>query len=543
MDAVSKTRDSADDHDLEAIFAHALTEGALPGETHGLSAGELTAAAAFVAQTAQHRLPGKPAIAIRSIAGDATRHRAMQIAIVNDDMPFLVDSVAGALAAHGIEIHRLLHPVAAIRRDEQGELTALLPGTATGERRESIIYLEAERVDARKRQALIAELEHTLADVRAAVRDWPAMQVALRDDAEKLPDGEGAALLRWLLDGNFTLLGHRTDDRDGKAAERQGILRSGEPALWPAEAREAAIFWFENGGPVPLVSKADVRATVHRRAPLDMIVLPVREGKAITGLSIHTGLWTSAALRAPSEEVPILRTRLTTIEEKLGFDPKGHAGKALRHALAELPHDLLITLPASGLEQVALTAMSLVDRPRPRLELVASTLGRHLIAFVWLPRELLTTARRVAIGEMLTAAAGATLSNWSLQLGEGDIAQIRYTLDLPAVADIPDAEALDLRLSEMLRGWEPAVEAKLAEIAPNRRSTRLAIDYAAAFPPAYRTHSNPGEAAADILRLASLADGDARNVRLYRSERDPAERMRLKIYRVGALIPLSEAVP
>ncbi|KKC27525.1 glutamate dehydrogenase [Sphingomonas sp. SRS2] len=535
--------EASDKQDFTQIFATALTSGALPGEAEDLSGERLEQAAAFLAHTARRRQPGAPAIAIQSIAGNSGGRRLMRIAVVNDDMPFLVDSVSAMLAAQGIEVRRLLHPVAAVRRDEDGALTALLPQRSTGERHESLLYLEAERIDARERQALAQTIGHVLADVRAAVRDWPQMQVVLRDDAEALPDGEGAALLRWLLDGNLTLLGHRVDTAQGEAQARLGILRVGEPVLWRQSIAQAAIDWFEQGGAAPLLMKSDCRATVHRRTPLDLIVTPVRAGKKVTGLSIHAGLWTSAALRAPAEEIPMLRTRLAALEERLGFDPKGHAGKALHHAVSELPSDLILALPADALERVALTAMSLVDRPRPRVELARSTLGEHLVAFVWLPRELLTTARRIAIGDMLTQATGATMSNWSLHLGEGDIAQIRYMLHQAPDATTPDSAPLDARLTEMLRGWEPAVEAQLAELETGNRSARLAIDYAAAFPIAYRTHSTPADAAIDIIRLNALADGDARGCRLYRSDKDPENRLRLKIYRRGALISLSEAVP
>ena len=114
----------------------------------------------------------------------------------------------------------------------------------------------------------------------------------------------------------------------------------------------------------------------------------------------------------------MLRARLRAIEEKFGFDPQGHAGKALRHALSALPHDLLIGLRADALEQLALTAMSLADRPRPKLMLVAGALGRHLFAFVWLPRDELTTGRRAAIGELIErsrrrAPSPASRSRWA----------------------------------------------------------------------------------------------------------------------------------
>ena len=539
MDAVTLASDAGLDPLTEAIAA-ALTEGALPGETEGLN---IDAAARFVTEVAARRQPGKPAVSIASIPGEIAGRRRMRLAIVNDDMPFLVDSTAAAIGARNLGIDRLLHPVVAARRDRTGMLTAILPADSSGERKESIIYMEVERADARARRALVAELHEVLAEVRAAVADWPKLQIMMRDEADRMPDGEGAALLRWLLDRHFTLLGYRIESRTGEATEPLGIFRVDQTPLWSDDARKAALRWFEDGGEAPLILKSDRVATVHRRVPLDLLVLPVRAKGKVTGLSIHAGLWTSAALRAHSDQVPVLRTRLAALEAKYGFDPHGHAGKALRHTLSDLPHDLIVTFTPQQLETIALTAMSLADRPRPRLILVPSALRRHLFAFVWLPRDELSTGRRVAIGEMLAKVAGAPISSWSLDLDDGDLALVRYMLDLPLDAELPDADALDAHLEEMLRGWVPAVEAHLARAIGASRAARLALSFAGAFPNEYRTRYSAAEAALDTLRLCGLANEAARGVRIYREPADPEKRLRLKFYRIGGLIPLSQAVP
>jgi glutamate dehydrogenase len=533
---------AADEAARLAIEA-ALVDRALPGETDGFGDGTRSEAAAFVAGVAAQRSPGTPSIALESIGGDGVQRR-MRLAVVNDDMPFLVDSVSSALAARQIDIYRLLHPVLSVRRDADGRLTAVLGANASGERRESMIYMEIDRLDARLRRTLEGDLLAVLADVRAAVEDWPRLQLALRDTSQALPDGEGAALLRWFLERHFTLLGHHIEARDGSVSGGLGILgNQGSEALWLDEVRDAAFRWFDDGGDAPLVMKSDAQATVHRRAPLDLLVVPVRAGGQVTGLSIHAGLWTSAALRSPSDKVPVLRARLAAIEEKYGFDPSGHAGKALRHALSALPHDLLASFSASCLETVALTAMSLADRPRPKLLLAPGPLQRHLFAFVWLPRDALSTQQREAIRDMLERAADARVSHWALDLGEGDIALLRYTLDLAPGASLPDAAALDAALGTMLRGWAPALELKLGEAMAAARAARLALDWADAFPADYRMRWTPAEAAADVLRLAGLDGPGARSVRLYRAPGDAGTRLRLKIYRLGGLIPLSEAVP
>src|SRR3569623_2495638 len=109
-----------------------------------------------------------------------------------------------------------------------------------------------------------------------------------------------------------------------------------------------------------------------------------------------------------------------------GCDRKCHAVKALYHALTAWPHDLLIAFAPQALEDVALTARSLADRPRPKLVLAKSHLGRHLFGFEWLPRDEMPTARRLALGNMLSEAAGGALLNWAVAMDDV-VALIRYT--------------------------------------------------------------------------------------------------------------------
>ena len=525
---------------LSDALAARLTKGALPGELQGFGKTERADAAAFVAATAGQRTSGTAAIALEplpTIGGGADLRRRMRLAIVNDDMPFLVDSIAGTISAHDVSIDRIIHPVLRVTRDAGGALTQV-DDTGTPE---SMIYIELERADARDRRDLVAALAKSLTDVRAAVGDWSAMQAAMAADAEPLPPGEGAALLKWLLNRNFTLLGHETwISGKTEPSATLGIARNPQPVPLLAEtSRALAIDWFERGGEAPLLLKSSLVSAVHRQVPLDLAVVPVRTGKAITGLSVHAGLWTSAALSAPPQDVPVLRTHLAALEAKFGFDPRSHTGKALTHALAALPHDLITAFPPAALEEVALTAMSLADRPRPKLVLVKSVLERHLFAFVWLPRDDLTTARRVAIGEMLAAAANASLLNWSIAMDDS-VALLRFTIDIRGAGAMPDTALLDARIARMVRGWVPAVEAALGDLVDPARAARLALKHAASFPNGYRGANSPEEAALDIVRLARLETPDDRSVRLYRDETGA---IRLNIYRLGGALPLSDAVP
>src|SRR6266403_667927 len=92
---------------LDAICAAALQSG---GDE----------AAAF----ARRRLPGVAKVRVFNPTsrdhGFESRHTVVQI--VNDDMPFLVDSIANEFNRREIAVHLLAHPVLAVRRDLDGDL-------------------------------------------------------------------------------------------------------------------------------------------------------------------------------------------------------------------------------------------------------------------------------------------------------------------------------------------------------------------------------------------------------------------------------------
>ena len=517
---------------VESIRA-ALTSNALPGETEGFDREQQRDAAEFIASAAAIRPAKSTAIRIESTGGEAGRRR-MRLVVINEDMPFLVDSVAGAVASRDLSIHRLLHPIVRVTRNEDGRIEKIGEGDP-----ESIIYIELERADARGRHELVRQVRRVLSDVRAAVMDWKPMLAEMKSDADSLDkrDGESAELLRFLANNNFTLLGHAHVDSEGQLRDSLGILRN-ETALWEQSAAEAAVAHLTREDRTVLILKADRISPVHRRVPLDVVMVRLPDGT----LSVHTGLWTSEALRMSAQHVPVLRERLAKLDRQLGFSPSSHAGKALAHVISTLPHDLLISFDEEEVRTVALTAMSLGDRPRPKLLLLPGALNRHLYAFVWLPRDELTTARRKAIGRMLEAEVETAISSWSVELGEGELALIRFTFAIDPAASLPDPEALDSALVEMVRGWTPAVEAELIAVAGAPRAARLALTYIPAFPEGYRTRTSPEEAAADIVSLGQLESEDARGVRLCRSSQGDQE-LELKTYRRGDLIPLSEAVP
>jgi glutamate dehydrogenase len=527
-----------------------IAESQLPVDDP-LPEGRLDEIADFLLTAAMLRLPGEASI---ELALQTDGRRSTRVAIVNEDMPFLVDSIASTLAGQGLVIDFLVHPVAPVRRDDAGRLACLVHPDDEGAVLESMIYIETGRIDARQRRELERALKVTLGDVRAAVGDWQKMIDAMTFDAERVADPEGKQLLHWFASGMLTQLGHVTRHRNGRLSQVLGVCRASTKSVLSDDTYERAFAWFDAEGKdaarhAPLIVKANRISRVHRHVPLDLFIVPRLENDEVGALSVHAGIWTSAALTMPPEKVPRIRRQFAELTEKLGFDPASHTGKALLHAFTALPNDLLVGFDDEDVCRLATRMSDLVDRPRPRLTLVEAPLARHLFAFVWLPRDMVSTQTRLRIKELLEAGAGGETLDWSLQVEEGALALLRFVLDIRQSQCTPDEKSLDQRLQVMLRGWSEAVEHALAERGEPTRAAALAIRYADAFPIAYRMGYGPLEAALDLERMQLLegtareADGRLRDARLFRLEGEEPGQLRLKIYQHEGQLPLSDAVP
>ncbi|HYM32618.1 MAG TPA: hypothetical protein VEU47_15035, partial [Candidatus Cybelea sp.] len=164
--------------------------------------------------------------------GWSSAHTVIQL--VNDDMPFLVDTVAMTLAGLGHGVHLLIHPIVNISRDADGRRREAGGEQAGAAKPESLMHVEiGELTNADALGEIEAKLQAALADVRDSVADWRAMLARLRDtigDLQRNPPpvesdeaSEAIALLEWMGADNFTFLGYREYDY-GDDAEMMRIV-------------------------------------------------------------------------------------------------------------------------------------------------------------------------------------------------------------------------------------------------------------------------------------------------------------------------------
>ncbi len=500
--------------------------------------------------------------------GWGSRHTVVQI--VNDDMPFLVDSVSMEIGRQGLALHLIIHPIYAVQRDAAGQLTSVQPrGEARDQPHESWMYIEVDRiVDAAQRTALAEGIERVLADVRASVTDWQAMLTRLIDATHELGRtptnvpaadvAESCAFLEWLADDHFTLLGYRchdlVDDEAGAPAlrlvpgsglgvlrEREGESISASFAALPPGARAQA------RAPLPLlvVTKANTRSTVHRDGYTDYVgVKRYDEAGQVIGEHRFIGLFTSTAYSARVSETPLLREKVERVAHRAGLAPGGHLAKALQHTLETFPRDDLFQIPEDDLYQTALGILALGERNRLRLFTWRDPFERFVSCLVFMPRESYSTDLRLKFQQLLLTALGGSHVDFDVLLSGTKVARVHFTVRVGA-GPLPafDRRDLERKLAAAARRWEDELREALVD--SEGEATGLALDrrFGRAFPVSYRERVPPRAAVYDIGKVASLSPQQPLALALYWPLGAPAGTLGLKVYRHGAPVVLSDSLP
>ncbi|HEX3297111.1 MAG TPA: NAD-glutamate dehydrogenase domain-containing protein, partial [Nocardioides sp.] len=554
---------------LAAYYRHVAIEDLLDR-----SAEELYGALVSHYRTAESRPQGTASVHVftPSLAEHGWSAGGHSVAeVVTDDMPFLVDSVVMELTRQQRDVHLVVHPQFDVTRDVTGRLEAIAcpdSESATppeGAERESWMHIEISRIGHDEDvEAIAADLQRVLRDVRESVEDWDRMRQQVTEivgeleaDPPTVLSGDeverGRAFLQWLADDHFTFLGYREYhlEREGEDEYLRGVPGSGlgilrdDPDLaavgkLPKKGAETA-----RERTLLVLAKANSRATVHRPAYLDYVGVKSFDASGeVTGERRFLGLFSSAAYTESVWHVPLLREKAADVLKTIGLDPRSHAGKALIDTLETYPRDELFHTPVDELASMASRVMETRGRRQLRIFVRRDTYGRYVSVLVFLPRDRYNTNVRERFSDILKESFAGETIEFNVKMSESTTARVHFVVHPPKGERIPDVDVSDLerRLTDASRSWrDDFTAATIAEFGEDVGS-RLARSFQASFPEAYKEDFSAATGALDLGRLEALGQSGT-DLSLF-SPLDAARgEARLKVFRRGAAISLSEVLP
>ena len=490
------------------------------------------------------------------------------IDIVNDDMPYLVDSVIGALTAAGLTVHRVIHPILSVRRSAGGELEAVAaeddsPAAGGGWLRESWMHVLVDRItDAQRAESIESTLQDTLAAVRAVVDDGTAIAATARVVADELTGAasagaasagdagghgnsedasEAAALLRWLTEGNLQFLGYRRDDdrpggdgRDdsdsvpsalGVWRDLEGPRADPEPGQDVHAARAADRGAADHGAadhgagqPQLVISQAARGAGVSPETMPLVIGVHVLDARgAVLRRHTFTGVLTRPAASADLRTVPVLRRTVAHVLDALGATADSYTGSQALATLDGYPRAELFWADPDQVQRVVLGVLQLASRRRLRAFLQPDPGGEFVSVLVFLPRDRWTTDFRLAMQQVLRDALSGRAVRYAARIGETPLAFVHFTVFTDPASPPTVHPDLENQVNSALRAtidtWEDRVVAAVVGTGPSGDAgdldTAAALTkYGDAFDASYKLLYSAEEAVADLSRLDALDGPD-----------------------------------
>lgn len=532
-------------------------------------AADLDRAAVLAERAVLRHKKGESVVTVETESGVSREGKPVTvITVVNDNMPFLFDSIIGEITESAGEPLLVTHPVISVKHGKAGvaEITGDA-GSTKGEPgldRLSVVHVHVGRLSEDQAKGLAERLEKTLAQVRSAVADWKPMLARL-DQAisefryapvplDKAHVAEAIAFLEWLRDDNFTFLGMREYKYSGgeksgtlELANKAGlgiltdpnvlVLRRGTEAVTTTPEIRAFLH-----GPEPLiVTKANAKSSVHRRIYLDYIGIKTYTAKgALAGELRIVGMFTSTAYTRSVMKIPYLRSKVETVIAKSGFNPSDHSGKALINVLESYPRDELFQVPVPTLRKHAEAILGLIERPRVRALVRVDQFDRFVSILVFVPRDRYDSEVREKIGSYLKSVFEGRLSAYYPAFPEGGLARVHFIIGRSG-GKTPKVEqsTIEDAIRAIVRTWEDA----LREAAADAGSDVSLASIAGRFPESYRNSFSPAVALVDAGRIATITASNPIAIDYYRDPSQAPEQASLKIYHHGSPVALSRRVP
>ena len=555
---------SSFDPRVPAAFVTQLYGRTVPEDLLHYGPADLAMLAAHAYASLAERPPGTASIrcARLALADSGERKTIGVVEMVNDDMPFLLDSVMGELSERRLPVRLVAHPVLDVQRD--GARLVAIGGPGAGAR-ESFIHLHVDGLaDDAACADLTKALEAILAEVRLAVVDWRPMLervngivADLKTNPPPLPVDELAEaiqFLQWLLADNFTFLGVRNyvldkdnlvpdfDSALGIMRQRElRVLRRGSELL---EMTPEIMAFLKEPRPL-IVAKANIHARVHRRVYLDYIGVKHFDAAGnLVGEQRIVGLFTSTAYTRSAHGIPYLRRKLASVESRAGFDPGSHSGKALANVLEHYPRDELFQVDEPTLYQNAIAILQLDERPRVRVLPRRDRFDRFVSVLVYVPRERYDSDIRAKIGTYLASIFVGRVSAYYPFFPEGPLVRVHYIIGRSGGApiDIPRAK-LESEVGGIVRTWTDGLADALALVHPPEKTRELYARYREAFSAGFRDAYAPTVAAGDIRVIEGLSDERPLGVDFHHRLEEEQRAVGLKVWSYDKPVPLSDRVP
>ncbi len=479
------------------------------------------------------------------------------VLLINDNIPFLVDSATMACAEYGLAIKLISHPIIQIKGEDKNRVLIEKPKKGQTQTK-SLIYIELKRIEDRQEaKALQQYLASVFEQIRTAVNDWQPMLTAMAHAKEALGylgddkvRAEQQDFIDWLVDDHFTFLGYRK--YECKRNQLIAMPDTGLGMLSPnldADANDASQlsvdeYKIKKQSDLVVITKVNVISKIHRKGNLDYIgFLETDKNGKVVAEHRFIGLFTSVATNTNSLKIPYINSKIKVLIKQFGFDDTSHSGKMLMHIIDTMPRDEVLQSNTKELFSAVYQSLVIQEKITTQVTARQDKFNRFCSFMVYVPRDLFNTSNRHKIQALLAASVEGVEVEYAVAIDESHYARLYVVIrDMKHFSQDILAE-VKAAIIEVVTTWEDRLAAALQDRLGHEESVRLMSKFRGAFPVAYREDVSPWVSSFDVENADKLQNGNDIEMSLYQPRIKRLGDFRFKVFRHQKTIPLSEVLP
>ena len=476
--------------------------------------------------------------------------------IVNDDMPFLVDSIAAQIDKFGIEVKNVMHPIYSVSRDKSGALQSILAGKNS--KAESAIQFHISKINAENAAILKEAISKLLETIKIVVEDWKQMVVSVKALQNKITIkkkspaeiSEIKNFISWIVDGSFILLGFKEFDfvnNKLKAIESSalGVFRAKYEEFLPNVANSSAqeIAEVVKNPYIVEIVKSRYKSQIHRSANAERIrVQKFSASGEVVGEYRIIGLFTSSAYSQSPSQIPLINGKIAKVIEASEFAKGSHNYKDLISVIESYPRDELFQISEKDLLRISTGIVAICGRNQVRFFARKDKYNRFVSCLVFVPRERSNSELREKIQDYLAKAYQGTVVDIFVQITESNLTRLHIIIRTD-IATNPDESKIEGDIAEMTKLWSDNLKEEIATKFGAEETAELFVKYKNSFSVSYANRFDARRAAIDISRIEECLEKKSILFNLYKSSTSEKDITELKIYSPQRELILSDVMP
>ncbi|MFT6076888.1 MAG: glutamate dehydrogenase [Rickettsiales bacterium] len=490
--------------------------------------------------------------------------------IVNDDMPFLVDSVVMQFDNKDIHIKNIIHPTLTTKRSGEKLVSFTKEQSSSNE---SLMQFHLERITTSALKGIEERLYEVLKTVKMSVSDWPMMSQLAKKSGQNLGAQdlkiskyidtqnvdfdvkEAVRFIEWMSNNSFIFLGaieFDVDFKDGTHSyqevpnSRLGAYKSNYKTtklnIFNASSDEIDNV-IKNPYLVEIL-KSSYKSQIHRHSEAERIRIQKFDsnGKVI-GEYRFIGLFTSSVYYQNPKNIPIVGNKIEQVIASSGYGKNSSKYKDLISTLESYPRDELLQIGKEDLLRIATGIVAIAGRSLVRMFVRHDKFSRFVSHLIFIPRDKFNTELKERIQDLISKAYKGKVSGAFVQIADFNLTRLHLVIRTQDGIPDVDLDSLEKKLIKLCRSWNDDLKDEVVKSFPEDQTKKILDLYDGAFSAGYTNYFDAKAAVRDIRHICPSIDRNEVVCDVYQRSFSKKDTVELKLYSPEHKLMLSDIMP